>query len=403
MYKSTAIKGTRCHICTGCGRCSGIGSGMNIIKDNALSANWEKTADYDSASLLVTADIGTTTVAMQLYGEDGAVKDFFLTVNPQVVYGADVLSRILAAEKPSEAADMKRMIREVLSQGLSRFKEKLPKDKKLKMVIAANTTMVYLLMGYNTAELGRAPFAAEYLNELRFDFEGVPCFVFPGLSAFVGGDIVAGMYASELAERKETTLLIDLGTNGEMVLGNRERRIACSTAAGPAFEGGANRGIWGADMISLSARLLREGIVDETGLLADEYFEGGVMIGDVCVTQRSVRNIQLAKAAIAAGIYILAREYGIMLQDIERVVLAGGFGYYLKPQDAAAIGLLPEALVERTVAGGNTALAGAGRFGSRTGEKDFENKALLCTKVLNLAEMQDFDELYLQNMNLKTV
>lgn len=400
MYKNMAIKGTRCHVCTGCGRCPGVGDGINIIADNMLSVGWERAPKCAPEEFLVTVDIGTTTVAMQLYGEDGTVQDFFLTVNPQVKYGADVLSRVLAAEEPSRAADMKRMIREVIMQGLNRFREKLPAGKKLRMVLAANTTMVYLLMGYDTAELGKAPFAAEHLEEHWIDFEGVPCFVFPGLSAFVGGDIVAGMYACELAEKKELTLLIDLGTNGEMVLGNEEKRIACSTAAGPAFEGGANRGVWGADMISLLAQLLQEGIVDETGLLADEYFESGILIGDVCVTQQAIRAIQLAKGAIAAGIHILIREYGTTLQGIDRVILAGGFGYYLKPQAAAAIGLLPEELVSKTVAGGNTALAGAERFGIRSTGETFSEETLLRTKVLNIAGVEDFEELYLQHMNL---
>ncbi len=352
---------------------------------------------------MVTVDIGTTTVAMQLCGADGVVKDFFLVVNPQIKYGADVLSRVLAAEESAKAAEMKQMIREVIIQGLNRFREKLPKNKKLRMVLAANTTMVYLLMGYHTAELGKAPFAARHLEELRIDFEGVPCYVFPGLSAFVGGDIVAGMYACELAERKELTLLIDLGTNGEMVLGNAKKRLACSTAAGPAFEGGATRGVWGADMISLLAQLLQEGIVDETGLLADEYFEKGVLIGDVRVTQQTIRTVQLAKAAIAAGIHILVREYGITLQNIDRVILAGGFGYYLKPQAAAVIGLLPKELVSKTMAGGNTALAGARRLGSRKGESDFRRITLLQTKVLNIAEMRDFDKLYLEHINFEMI
>jgi len=365
-----------------------------------LSARWEQVPFCDFGKRLVTVDIGTTTVAMQLYGTDGSVVDYFLTVNPQVQYGADVLSRILAAEDSVKAAHMQRLIREVLEQGLHRFKGQLKVEEQLYMVLAANTTMVYLLMGYDTTELGRAPFAASHLRELCIEVDGVPCFVFPGLSAFVGGDIVAGMYACEIAERKELTLFIDLGTNGEMVLGNREKRIACSTAAGPAFEGGAGRGIWGADMISLLARLLKEGIVDETGLLADEYFESGVLIGDVCMTQQVIRAIQLAKSAIAAGIHILVREYGTSLQAIDRVVLAGGFGYYLKPEAAAAIGLLPKQLVSRTVAGGNTALAGARRLGGERKEHSFPDRELLETKVTNIAEVQDFETLYLQHINL---
>lgn len=280
---------------------------------------------------LVTADVGTTTIAMQLYAADGTVEDTVVSLNPQSVYGADVLSRIQAAENADVADDMRRMVTDTLEAGIKRFQSRIAEGESLRMVLAANTTMVYLLMGWDTKELGRAPFAATHLDAVQTQIAGVLTHIVHGLSAFVGGDIVAGMLASHMTEREEITLFIDLGTNGEMALGNKERVIACSTAAGPAFEGGVNRGVWGSDMISLIAKLRREQLLDETGLLAEPYFDTGVKIGNVCVTQASVRAIQLAKAAIAAGIQILLREYGITEEEVDCVVLAGGFGYYLSP------------------------------------------------------------------------
>lgn len=402
-HSLTAAKGTRCHICTGCGRCCDAGKQVHIVTEKAA----EDPLPLQSASKerLVAVDVGTTTIAMQMYAADGTVDDRYAVLNPQAAYGADVLSRIQAAENPADASRMQQMTELVLRQGITRFSRKLAEGESMKMVIAANTTMVYLLMGWDVQELGHAPFHASRLGAIQTTIAETPCYIFGGLSAFVGGDIVAGMLACKMLEKQEITLLIDLGTNGEMVLGNSERLLACSTAAGPAFEGGANRGVWGADMVSLLAQLQRRGLLDETGLLADPYFETGIRIGDVCVTQQSVRAIQLAKGAIAAGIRILTQKYGICLKEIDRVVLAGGFGYYLKPEDAAQIGLLPRELADKTVTGGNTALAGALCLGRRLLCEDNPVPDDICgvknrqIEILNLAEAEGFQELYIDYMN----
>ncbi len=398
--------GKRCQICIGCGRCYGEGQdglkGIRFVMHNSLSDGFsDEICAYDGERRLVTVDIGTTTIAMQLYERDGAVADCFAVVNPQVEYGADVLSRIAAATDSAVAQKLQLQVRNVLQQGFQQFQKSLAAGESMLTVIAANTTMSYFLMGYDTAELGRAPFVASHLEMADFELAGVRCVVVPGLSAFVGGDIVAGMFACDMWRRDEVTLLIDLGTNGELVLGNREKMIACATAAGPAFEGGVNRGIWGADMVRLLAKLLQDGIMDETGLLSDAYFDKGVRIGDVCVTQGSIRAVQLAKGAIRAGIEILLQEYGINHQEIHRVVLAGGFGYYLLPEAAAAIGLLPHELAGKAVAGGNTALSGVLQLGSclLQGQEDSMQIARERVQILNLATVPEFEQLYLEYMN----
>lgn len=409
-------KGLRCRICTGCGLCPGVtpeGSGagkIHVLADEGFTDGGRFSAESAaSGRRLAAVDVGTTTVAMLLYGADGRVEDRYAAVNPQTAYGADVISRIRAAEDAGKAEAMRRQILEVLEQGIRRFQRRLAPEESLQLVLAANTTMTYLLMGWDTSELGCAPFRASRLSAVNTEIGGVPCFIFPGMSAFVGGDITAGLYACGMAEREEITLLVDLGTNGEMALGNRERRIACATAAGPAFEGGANRGIWGADMVSLLAALRREGLLDETGLLAEPWFDTGVRAGNVLVTRQAVRSLQLAKAAVAAGIGILLEKYGITAGEVERVVLAGGFGYYLKPEDAADIGLLPEKLAEKAAAGGNTALAG-GRLAGRNLLCSEDGQSLLLhqlreltegTQCLNLAEEPDFGERYMGLMELK--
>ncbi|MCM1058399.1 MAG: ASKHA domain-containing protein [Firmicutes bacterium] len=470
MYREG--KGLRCRICMGCGLCPGVRAESLKISESRGGAetlyvltdspfNGEASAgkadadggkvtagpfrEKDAVSVrelseasrqgirLVTADVGTTTAAMLLYGKDGAVEDRYVALNPQAEYGADVISRIRAAEDKEKAADMRKKLREVLEQGLERFQKRLAAHEHLRMALAANTTMTYFLMGWDTSELGRAPFRASRLGSVETVIGDVPCFIFPGISAFVGGDIVAGMYASGMGDREEITLLIDLGTNGELALGNRNRRVACATAAGPAFEGGANRGVWGADMISRLAALKRAGLLDETGLLAEAYFESGIRVGNVHVTQQGVRAVQLAKGAIAAGIEVLLERYGVRAEQVDRVILAGGFGYYLKPEDAVEIGLLCPELAKKAMAGGNTALSGALRAGAwllarqesggmaggisrngealpgssrREGQADVLTQELAGlvsgTEVLNLAEEPDFEKRYTEAINLQT-
>lgn len=422
MYK----KGFRCRVCTGCGLCPGVplteraGVKLHVLSDEqgngksdsqsgqteSNGADDERIVHKEFEHWLAAVDIGTTTIAMLLYNTKGLVEDRFVTVNPQTEYGADVISRIRAAEIPENAVKLQRLVREALEQGMTRFRKRVPTGEKLQGIIAANTVMSYLFMGWDTKELGYAPFQATRLQAARTKVAGVHCFLFPGISAFVGGDIVAGMYACNLWREQQITLLIDLGTNGELVLGNQEKRIACATAAGPAFEGGVNRGIWGADMIHLVATLRREGILDETGLLSDEFFESGVRIGNVPVTQEAIRSLQLAKAAIAVGIETLLAKYGISEEQVDRVVLAGGFGYYLIPEDAIEIGLLPGSFAGRILTGGNTALAGVKRLWAEAeadgmSEKEMEELLLQVVKgtdSLLLASEEEFGPRYLEHL-----
>ena len=164
----------------------------------------------------MTVDIGTTTIAMQLYDMTGKVVDSFPSVNPQVSYGADVLSRIEAAKNPGKAADMQKKVRDLMEKGVQRFSKKLQEKESIQMVIAANTTMTYLFMGWNPEELGKAPFTVSHSGAVETEIAGVACHIIPGLSAFVGGDITAGILASGMLEQEASTLLIDLGTNGEI-------------------------------------------------------------------------------------------------------------------------------------------------------------------------------------------
>ena len=445
-------QGTRCQICTGCGRC-GMGKElereMKVVTFSGAPAEpvqereaglRRKSREEDETGSrrkfreeeeagprrkfreeeeaagpgqsrvpesvmprkkeLAAADLGTTTIAMEWYDSQGQKRGEYVCVNPQRIFGTDVLSRIQAAENPMLLRQMQQSVKRALAEGIAQFRAQGGNPEKL--IIAGNTTMLYLLMGYDPSSLGTAPFRADYLASERLTVEGVEAETLPGMSAFVGGDITAGILACGMDRRKEVTLLVDLGTNGEMVLGNQESFVCCAAAAGPAFEGGGD--IWGADMIALTARLLELGLVDETGLLKEPYFESGILIGGVRITQERIRSLQMAKAAVCAGIRTLTAAYGLEgPEQIRRVWLAGGLGYFLDARAAIALGLLPRELEGRVTAVGNAALAGARLYGSGTDMEKRAGQLRHRAQVLNLAGQQGFEADFVEAMYLRRV
>jgi len=410
-------KGLRCQVCTGCGLCPGVvrengRERIHILTEDGLGTQGLSLKNAGNLRLIAT-DIGTTTIAMELLSEDGTVEDSFACLNPQAKYGADVLSRVLAAEDPEKRKEMQSMVKSALARGAERFLKCLKDGEKPLLVIAANTVMSYLLLGHDPKELGQAPFTATHLSGGEFELElaehSVHCLVLPGFSAFVGADLFAGAIACKMTEKSEVQLLVDLGTNGEILLGNCDLILATATAAGPAFEGGPAKGTFGSDLVKLVARLLEEGLLDETGLLSEPYFTKGIRIGNVMLTKEAIRSLQVAKAAIQAGISVLMEQYGIAPEEISRVVLGGGFGYFLNPADAVRIGLFPASLEAKAVSGGNTALAGAKRLGASLLTKEGMLAEVLQysspgrVKVINLAEQKAFSEKYLAAMAFKPV
>lgn len=430
---------------------------------------------------IMAVDLGTTTIAIQLReAATGTVADTYCEINPQRRYGTDVLARIQASVEGC-GEELRELVCGVILRafrqfmGYQRRKEVVAVSQedvdggipnalserfaKIACIcIAGNTAMQHLLLGYDAASLGRAPFVPveaglQKITAARL-FAGIegaseilrlmgggaapdfPVYIAPCISAFVGGDIVAGLYAlgllscglsgdrgqwekSDGAEEsqksrrneKETmpgmsaVLFIDLGTNGEMAITDGRRMIVTATAAGPAFEGDGT--MMGTDRIALTAQLLRKGILDETGLLEEPYFTEGVRIGNakknMCYfKQEDIRALQMAKAAIRAGVEILWEEMG--RPEIEKVCLAGGFGYYLDVEAAVSIGLLPSYMRGRVQAVGNTSLAGAyelGRdlCGNRLDADALEERTGLAEHI-NLAETERFEDLYLKYMNL---
>ncbi|MFW5676219.1 MAG: ASKHA domain-containing protein, partial [Acetivibrio ethanolgignens] len=259
----------------------------------------------------------------------------------------------------------------------------------------------------------------------------------PGVSAFIGGDILSGLLSLDADAWEKPCLLLDLGTNAEMVLGTRKQLLSASAAAGPALEGGGIScgiggikgaichinldkapsfqtidygrplGICGTGILDLTAELLSHNYLDETGLLSEPYFSEGYPVTKayggqraITFTQSDVRQIQMAKSAVCTGIELLCQEAGILAREIEHVYLAGTLGTKIVPENAARIGLFPETLCSRIVPSGNTSLAGASLYASAPEQslrriKKIRN-SITC---LELANHPEFQKLFISHMN----
>ncbi|MBN1777730.1 MAG: DUF4445 domain-containing protein [Clostridiales bacterium] len=345
----------------------------------------------------LAADIGTTTLALRLVDlKRRALLKAAAAVNPQNGVAADVIGRIEAALNGEG-----KMLQALVTREIENTLQSLCADCGISSgeigpaVMAGNTTMLYLLTGRDPTTLSRAPFAADCLFHLRTDggalgmrsVAGVNICLPACVGAFVGADIVCGVLASGMCKRKDTAMLVDLGTNGEIALWHGGTLYCCATAAGPAFEGanirhgagsvpGAIDSVWvqggrlayttmggrkpvgicGSGLIDATAAMLKLGLVDETGLMeADEVF----ISDDIGLTQKDIRSIQLAKGAIAAGIKTICGHVGISAGQIETLYIAGGFGSHISVLNAVAIGLIPRELTGRAAVLGNASLTGA--------------------------------------------
>ncbi len=400
----------------------------------------------------IAVDLGTTTLAFSLLDlKNKKVIATLTSANSQRVFGSDVITRIEAAIS-GRSADLKNLVTEDILRGITTLlNENGAKQKSLKCIsISGNTTMIHLLMGYDVRGLSAYPFTPASLlyEELPFkelfpeestcpeDLMNVPVSVIPPVSGFIGGDIVSGLYSLGFNESDRFSVLLDLGTNAEMAIGNREGITLASAAAGPAFEGGNIRwgsasipgaisgvkigkdgvriktigdvlpalGICGTGVIETVSELLSAGLIDESGLLSSEYFDWGFPLTKtedgrtILFTEEDIRELQLAKSAIRSGLEVLIKESGVKYEDIDTLFLSGGFGYYLDPGKAAAIGLIPEELVPKCAAAGNTSLSGAEKFLTNGRDpRDLSRITGICREII-LAEDPRFNELYLKHM-----
>ena len=414
----------------------------------------------------IAVDIGTTTLAMELVNfRKNTVEGVVTSINRQRMFGADVISRIQAANEGKGA-----LLRETVCSDLNRMIETLlkeagqPQTVVKKIAVAGNTTMCHLLLGYSCRTLGEAPFRPVDVSLHKTDArtllhrEGMNAevWILPGISAFAGADLVSCIYGSGMDLKRHTAMLLDIGTNGEMAIGNKDGFFVTSAAAGPVFEGGGVScgvpgipgaithisldegikaicpaptgdflstrdmtlicrgsrletiegkvpvGLCGTGIIDLTAELLMNGLIDENGTLCSPWFENGFPITEdgLIFLQSDIREVQMGKSAIRAGIETLLTKYGSALPDT--VYLSGGFGCYMDAGKAERIGLFPKGIHKKIVSIGNGALEGARRF--LTDETGIErvNRIAALAEEINLAKQEQFNEQYLEHMFFET-
>ena len=389
----------------------------------------------------IAVDIGTTTIAMQLLElHSKTIEDTYTAINRQRSYGADVISRIQASNEGKKER-LRQSILEDLEQGIEELHSRNHVTVK-EIGISGNTTMISLLMGYSCEGLGAYPFTPVNIDAVEADYFTIfgnhrhtcKLRILPGISAFVGGDITAGLLACGFDRKEKVSILVDLGTNGEMAIGNQDKIFVTSTAAGPAFEGGniicgtgsipgaishvtyknngfeletigkqEASGICGTGVIDITYELLKQKLIDETGLLNDKFFEDGILLAkskesEIRFYQKDIREIQLAKAAIRAGLETLLVNYGVGYDEIDDIYIAGGFGYKMDIDKAIGIGLFPKACKNKLKAIGNSSLKGNLIYLTEKDAKERMRKITQLSEEVSLAASGTFYELYLQHM-----
>lgn len=411
-------------------------------------------------------DIGTTTVVGRLWDlRKGQALGAAARTNPQSDYGADVISRIMyCGMAEGNLAKMQKKITDCFNDIRDEFTKELAINPLAirEIVAVGNTTMSHLLLGIDPKSLALAPFTPGFTGPMSVKavdlnlkvYPQAQVNVLPNIAGHVGSDIVAVLLSSGLREMKGGNLAIDIGTNGEILLACKGKVLACSTAAGPAFEGaciqqgmraatgaiegvkidGGNVelaviggvkpvGICGSGLIDCVAELLKAGIIDSKGRLLTEKEAKDKGLDDrlaerlvkldpgnsfilyrskrgetVAITQKDIREVQLAKGAILAGIQIMMKELGLKDGDIKSVLLAGAFGNYIKKESALTIGLLPDVALERVLSIGNAAGAGASMALLSRASLRQANELAESTDHIELASHPDFQSVYLKAM-----
>ena len=386
----------------------------------------------------IAIDLGTTTLAYELFSmESGKTCRVLSSTNPQRSYGADVVSRMEQSNNGRKAL-MKQILIQEMQKDISLLIKDINPESLKKIGISGNTVMIHLLMGYSCETLGRYPFAPVTLDRIDTDAEElgllsrpVPVSISPGISAYVGGDVLIGAAVQAVIYEKNPCLFLDLGTNAEMMLTDGAGKAYVTSApAGPAFEaaniscgvgsvdgavsgmtiengeiktktiqGKAPVGFCGSGILEAVYELLKNNLVDETGMLADSYFEKGYPVGKLRITQNDIRQIQLAKSAVFSAIRILLKEADISAEEIQKVYLAGGFGYFLNIEKAIGIGLLPRELKGKTETIGNASLRGTKAYltGSLTDKEIYDLR--ISSEEKYLSQDADFQAYFIENLN----
>lgn len=395
-------------------------------------------------------DLGTTTVAVRLYDLASARERKTVSAwNVQASYGADVISRIqYTLDEPDGLTELSGRIRRQVSELVSAClaDAACPADTLRRVSLAGNTVMQHLFAGLPVRSIAAAPFAPLSLfdGDTADTLLGAPVFYAPCVAGYVGGDVTAGLLASGLYRKPGQHLFLDLGTNGEMALGGADGFFCCAVASGPAFEGagiacgmpaldgavsrvrydrgllydviGASepRGICGSGLIDLAASLLALSVIDKSGRLLppeetppplrrfvrpDGRGNGVFHLTDrVYLTAEDVRSLQLAKAAVAGGIEVLLRQRDLDAAALDGVYIAGGFGSYIDPDSAMAIGMLPRLPRSKLHCLGNTALAGASMAALSGEDRRRLGRIAADCRYIELSGRQDFARAFTDHM-----
>lgn len=405
--------------------------------------NADVAADPMRPGYMLAFDIGTTTVVCFLLSPQGQELASESMLNPQSSYGADVISRIQCA-LAGEMDALTQAIRSGMSDLIGKCCEKagiLPSQVGV-ISIVGNPCMQQLFLGIPPANLAAVPFApvltsasAENAAAMFPECGNALLLTIPDISGYVGADTVGCVLASKMYEAQETTLMVDIGTNGEMVLAHNGRMVACSTAAGPALEGAnitfgmrgstgaidhvwaengqirysvigdcAPTGVCGSGIIDAVATLLELNLVNKRGRIQNAEEQDGQRIiclsDNIYLTQEDIRQVQLAKGAIAAGIHLLCDHLGITPAEIQRVILAGAFGSFLNPESACRMELLPKELTGRITVAGNLAGAGARMTAINKEQFAFTEELVRRIEFIELADMPAFQKTFAKCMML---
>ena len=382
-------------------------------------------------------DLGTTTVALKLYDlSDGSCLGSISEWNTQKTFGADVITRIgFCIDNQSGLEILSEAIRNQIKSMLSKLcgKHGVSVENVSEIVLAGNTVMQHIFVGISPNSIAAAPFTPATLFDdgKTYTLDGIPVYPAPCVAGYVGGDITAGILCTGINERKGKALFIDVGTNGEMVLGDADGMISCAVASGPAFEGAGiscgmpasfgainkvcltdsgleyevlggteAEGICGSGLLDLAACLLELGYIDESGILEeDENGEAIFRLNEkVYITQKDIRQLQLAKAAVAAGIKRLMQTEELSFDDINALYLAGGFGNRLRPESAVKIGMLPKDMLGKIYSAGNTSLSGAEEALLSPSSREKLSKIKANCRYIELSSDENFSELFIDEM-----
>ena len=382
--------------------------------------------DINKENIGIAVDIGTTTLATAVIDLDtGKMLRQRNCTNSQIQFGADVMSRVKAAMEGHNNELMDCVRKDLMKLGREILGENYLMHK---VVFSGNTIMTHLLLGMVVDGFARYPFVPYTLDSVKFVKDRRNIFFMPAISAFVGGDIVSGLY---YLKDRGSFLLVDMGTNAELVLYDGKTYYCTSASAGPALEGAslscgvasvrgainhlsindgkctyttiggeAPIGLCGSGVIDLIHELRRNNLIDEGGLLVEEYAESGYPIAkNVVVTGEDIQQVLLAKAAIYSAITLLIKEAGIQVDDIDHLFVSGGLGATIGVWSAAGIGIFPKELLPKFEAVGNTSLRGAIKF-VRDGNEEELQEIKDNAKVVVLNEKPEFQELFLDNLKL---